>query len=264
MLLHLRLEADPAYRWLRERVRETCADQLTASSSSVRRPISRLNLTQVCITDSIKNTQIVTHDGPILREAQAEATRERILAGVEALIIAEPEADFSFEALAAASGVNRRTIFRHFPDKAALLAAFWTRANKRLGACHWPETEADLTALPPVLFAALDKIEPIVRAAHASGPARDMRLQANAERQAAFRTALAEIAAGLPAERARALEAAVQLLFSATAWLTIKDYWNLSGQQAGEAAARAIDALLEAARRKQAHSNAHPPTEEPQ
>lgn len=216
----------------------------------------------VFVTISVMNTHIVTHDGPTLREAQAEATRERILEGVEALILAEPEADFSFDALAAASGVNRRTIFRHFPDKAALLAAFWTRANKRLGARHWPETEADLTALPPVLFAALDKIEPIVRAAHASGPARDMRLQANAERQAAFRTALAETAAGLPAERARALEATVQLLFSATAWLTMKDCWNLSGHQAGGAAAWAIDALLQAARREAGASERPTPQQE--
>lgn len=204
----------------------------------------------------------VTHQGPTLREAQAEATRERILEGVEALILAEPEADFSFDTLAAASGVNRRTIFRHFPDKAALLAAFWTRANKRLGSRYWPETEADLTALPPALFAALDKVEPIVRAAHASGPARDMRLQANAERQAAFRTALAEITAGLPAERARALEATVQLLFSATAWLTMKDCWNLSGRQAGGAAAWAIDALLQAARKEAGASERPTPQQE--
>lgn len=183
-----------------------------------------------------------------LRDRQAEGTREMILDGLRSLILEEPDAPVSFDALAARSGVNRRTIFRHFPTKEALLDSFWAKVNGELGPRFWPESEADLTALPPDLFAALDGIGPIVRAAHASGAAREMRLQANDERRSAFRTALADVQASLPPERARQLEAAVQLMFSATAWMTMKDTWNLDGRQAGEAAAWAIDALIRAAR----------------
>ena len=194
------------------------------------------------------NTQTVTKYDRTLRDKQAAATRQLILDGLRAMIIETPEAPVSFDTLAERSGVNRRTIFRHFPNKEALLSAFWAQVNGELAVGFWPTTEADLTALPPDLFEALDAIDPIVRAAHAPGAAREMRVQANAERQAAFRAALSDVLPGLSPERARQLEATVQLLFSATAWMTMKDCWKLTGREAGEAAARAIDVLVRAAR----------------
>lgn len=195
------------------------------------------------------NTRSVTKYESPLRTEQAQATRERILAGVRTMFEQDPDNALGFDELATVSGVNRRTIFRHFPTKEALLEAFWNDANASLGVRFWPESEKDLTALPPALFASLDGIDGIVRASHASGAGRQMRLQANEERQAAFRKSLAEISKGLAPERSKQLEATVQLLFSATAWQTMKDYWSLSGEEAGKAAAWAIEALLNAARR---------------
>ncbi len=195
------------------------------------------------------NTQTMTKYESPLREAQAQATRERVLAAVRGMLEADPESSLGFDEIAAASGVNRRTIFRHFPTKEALLAAFWQSANASLGVRFWPESERDLVDLPPDLFASLDGIEGIVRASHSSGAGREMRLQANAERQAAFRKSLAGVTVGMKRQDARRLEAVVQLLFSATAWQTMHDYWGLSGRESGEAAAWAIDALLKAARK---------------
>ena len=193
------------------------------------------------------NTSSVTKYESPLRAEQAKATRERILAGVRTIFEARPDTSISFDELAEVSGVNRRTIFRHFPTKEDLLDAFWNHTNASLGVPFWPQRQADLTALPPDLFAALDEIEGIVRAAHMSGTAREMRLRANPERREVFRQALADVSEGLAPQRARQLEAVVQLLFSATAWQTMKDYWELPGRDAGEAAAWAIGVLLKAA-----------------
>ena len=183
-----------------------------------------------------------------LRADQAQATRERILAGVRTMFEKDPDSTLGFDELAEVSGVNRRTIFRHFATKEELVDAFWNSTNASLGVQFWPESEADLVELPPTLFAALDGIEGIVRASHSSGAGREMRLRANAERQAAFQKSLAAITGALPPKRAKQLLASVQLIFSATAWQTMKDYWGLSGKDAGEAAAWAISALLQAAR----------------
>ncbi len=196
------------------------------------------------------NTLRVTKYESPLRAEQAHATREKILAGVRTMLEADPDNALGFDELAEVSGVNRRTIFRHFPTKEDLLSAFWHSANASLGVRFWPESERDLVELPPELFASLDGIEGIVRASHASGAGRQMRLQANGERQAAFRKSLSDVTDNLDPERARQLEATVQLLFSATAWQTMKDYWGLSGMEAGKAAAWAIGALLDAARRE--------------
>jgi AcrR family transcriptional regulator len=187
------------------------------------------------------------YDSP-LRAKQAQATRSHILASVRTMLEQDPHSSLGFDELADVSGVNRRTIFRHFPTKEALLEEFWADINASLGVRFWPEREEDLTRLPPALFASLDKIEGIVRAAHASGTGREMRLQANRERQRAFRNSLKKVAAEMEPKLARRLEALVQLLFSATAWQTMRDYWGLSGREAGEAAAWAIAVLLDAAR----------------
>ncbi len=194
------------------------------------------------------NTESVTKYNSPLRADQTQATRERILAGVRTMFEEDPDTALNIETLADISGVNRRTIFRHFPTKEDLLSAFWKSANASLGVQFWPQSEADLVELPPDLFAALDRIEGIVRASHSSSAGRQMRLRANAERQAAFEKSLAGIAADLPPERAKQLLASVQLMFSATAWQTMKDYWGLSGKDAGKATAWAIGALLDAAR----------------
>ena len=76
------------------------------------------------------------------------------------------------------------------------------------------------------------------------------RLQANPQRQRAFRQSLAKISGGLDARTARRLEAVVQLLFSATAWQTMRDYWGFTGREAGEAAAWAIDIVINEARKQ--------------
>ncbi|MDE1990905.1 MAG: TetR/AcrR family transcriptional regulator [Rhizobiaceae bacterium] len=205
---------------------------------------------EINVIRSDMNTSKVTKYESPLRAEQAQATRERILAGVRTMFEQDPDSALEFDELAAVSGVNRRTIFRHFPTKEVLLEAFWGSINASLGVRFWPESEEDLTRLPPDLFASLDGIEGVVRASHASGAGRQMRLQANAERQAAFRASLAAVTKNLDAERSRQLEAVVQLLFSATAWQTMKDYWGLAGEDAGKATAWAISALLDAARRE--------------
>lgn len=190
------------------------------------------------------NTSKVAKYESALRADQSRMTRERILDGVRVLFERDPQAAFSVDEVSEVSGVNRRTIFRHFPTKEVLLQEFWSRTNASLGVRFWPENLSDLTAMPPELFEALDAIEPIIRASHMSGAGHEMRLKANDERVTAFRSSLKPLTERLDPQRARQLEAVVQLLFSATAWMTMKDYWGFNGREAGEAAAWAIGALL--------------------
>ena len=205
-------------------------------------------------TVSAMTTQTVprNYESP-LRAEQARATRERILEAVGLIFERDPEAAFSFDDLAREAGVSRRTIFRHFRDKDALLDAFWARTNEKLGVQFWPEKEDDLVAIPPELFAALDRNEGVVRASNVSVAGRELRLRANDRRQVAFRKSLEIVSRGLGPVRRRQLEALVHLLFSPAAWQTMKDHWGLTGREAGEASAWAIQALLKAARHDDDH-----------
>ena len=199
----------------------------------------------------MNSSQVRRYESP-LRQAQAEETRGRILAAVARLLEAAPEAPLAFDAIAAAAGVERRTVFRHFPNKDALLAAFWTWINQRVALRTWPGSEADLLTMPPETFAGFDRHEGVIRAALASPAGREMRLAANAERQAAFRASLAEATRSLDPHRAVQAAAVIQLLYSAAAWQSLKDYWQLDGSAAGEAVAWAIGALIDELRREAA------------
>lgn len=200
------------------------------------------------VTSDDTMTSKVTESSMNLRQSNAAHTRRLVLDALRAEMLENPAADVSFDRLSERSGVNRRTLFRHFASKEALLAAFWADMNASLGMRVWPESVADLTTLPPALFAGLDRIAPLVDAAHAGGAARDMRLQARPERQARFRAALAPVTRGLADDRAEDLTAVVQLLFSATAAMSLRENWDLRGERAGKAVSWAIAALIQAAK----------------
>ncbi len=185
-----------------------------------------------------------------LRDEQARVTRERILEAVRGIFERQPDAAFSFDDLSREAGVSRRTIFRYFKDKEALLDAFLSRTNERLGVPVWPTCEADLVDLPPSLFEALERNSGTVHALNVSVAGREVRLRDNKARQAAFRKSLKNVSQHLSAKEKAYLEAVVHLLFTTSAWQIMKDHWNLEGREAGEASAWAIGLLLEAARYK--------------
>jgi len=88
-----------------------------------------------------------------------------------------------------------------------------------------------------------------MRGAVLSPQGRAMTLSRNEERQAAIRRAVqAELGPEASAEMVLTVCASVQLIQSATAWLTMRDYWDLKGDQSGQIARRAIQAIFTAAR----------------
>jgi AcrR family transcriptional regulator len=142
--------------------------------------------------------------------------------------------DLSFADVAAVAEVSERTVYRHFPTKDALLDAYWSWLHGSLGIDAFPDTAADLITLPLKVFPFFDDHEAVIRGMLASRQGRVVRLRVNGERQAAITRTCAS----------------VQLLYSATGWLTMKDYWGLSGAEAGEAASQSIATLLAYARLK--------------
>lgn len=180
-----------------------------------------------------------------VREEQAKATRDRILAAAVELM--QTEEDASMDAIAKAAGVERRTVFRHFETREALLGAAFQWLNDRLGVVVAPGDPAALVKAIRDGFARMDSLEGAVRAGLHSRAGREMRLANLPRRQAAFAAGLAPVTASLPtAEKAR-IEALAHLLYSAAAWEVLKDYGGLTGAEAGQTAAWALERLLSAA-----------------
>lgn len=122
-----------------------------------------------------------------LREEQRAATRRRILDAL-VRVMAEGPAAVSVPAVAAESGVSVPTIYRHFGDKAGLIAALTPYLGERLqlASVAVPESHADAEAFVHRLFRNLDRADPVVRAALASGAAPQAKRQSAEVRRAAL------------------------------------------------------------------------------
>lgn len=185
---------------------------------------------------------------PSLRQRQKDTAREAVMEAVGECLSDVGLEQISFAEVAARAGMSERTVYRHFPSRELLLDAFWEWLHAQLKIV-FPTTAQELIDLPLSVFPMFEAREPIIRGMLASAQGRRVRLSVNDERQAAIRAAVRDAVGKAMAEPAfTRLCAQVQLLYSATGWLTMRDYWDLSGEEAGLAASEAIAKLLNAAR----------------
>lgn len=182
-----------------------------------------------------------------LREEKARETREAILNALYRLMSASGTPDeISFDAIATEAGVQRRTVFRHFPTKDDLLTAFWPWLNELMGASIAPKDVSDIVEGPQRAFPRFDAHEAAVRASLHSRTGREMRAGMVVGRRLRFAGALAPSLSNLVPAEAQKVEALAHLLYSASAWEVLKDYGGLTGAQAGEAASWALETILSA------------------
>lgn len=179
-----------------------------------------------------------------VREAHKALTQERIVqAALEVIQRGEAET-LTVAQVAAEAGVTERTIYRHFPTRDDLMAAVWAKVNERVATPTLPATPTEVIAQPMEMFPAFDAQEALIRAIVFTKQGRELRLSVNAERQKRFRQAVAMARPDLKEPEFTRVCAAVQLLDSSFAWSVMKDYWGLSGEEAGKAASAAITVLL--------------------
>jgi AcrR family transcriptional regulator len=183
------------------------------------------------------------------RDEQTERTRARILEAVVELT-AEGIDKLSVSAVAQRSGVSRPTVYRHFPDKQAMLEAVGDDYRRR--ALHDREEPADLDELlagvAPV-FARFGDLDPGLRAAMwAAGS--QARTAGRSQRVRSTDRALAVELEGVePAERRRLVRAVTTLCSSST----LRAYQTVLGADdaaAAEAVVWTIRTLLRGVTRK--------------
>jgi AcrR family transcriptional regulator len=166
-------------------------------------------------------------------------TRAKIADAILALMA---EGDrLNHDQVAERSGVSRRTVYRYYPDQAALRAAAWARVGPAGGI---PRTLDDFVGGMAGRFANFDEKAAAMTVVMASAEGRAIRNVMKDERVAAFRAMLApQVAALAEPDRIRAV-AAIQLLGSGFAWREMRDQWDLDGPEAATACRWAIEVLL--------------------
>ena len=188
-----------------------------------------------------------TYHSP-LREAQAAATAQRILEAVG--VVLERGDEPTFAHVADAAGCQERTVYRHFPTKEDLAAAFWDWQYSLLGPRDWSlGTEAQLLALIDRSFRSFDEHPKLITAMLHTRHGRAARLSENDQRQAMAERCVDDAVPELHPDLRRQVAAATQLLFSAAAWEVLRDYWDMDGEEAAATVSLALTAMLEGLRR---------------
>ena len=164
-----------------------------------------------------------------------------------AMLREAPTSKVSHEAIAERSGITARTVYRHFPARAHLAGALWERMRDETGT-RWPSSEAEIAPAVRAQFAQFEKHEAFVRASIVASGMREYQAFGSAEGRAAFGRSLAAITRDLSPAESRRLIAVCVAMYSAPFWQMLRDRGQLSAQQAQQAAAGALEAVIAAAR----------------
>ena len=178
-----------------------------------------------------------------LRERKKHASRARILDELIGLMT-EGAADLSHDAVASRAGVGRRTVYRYFPDREALMEAALSRVRSLAGPqVGLPGSAEEILATLEPIYTGFDKIAPIAIMTRSTPQGRALRLSQNKARIKAYTAALAGAVKALPESDRRLAIAMIQVLHT-TPWLEMHDHWGLNGKEIARATGWAIRTLL--------------------
>lgn len=169
--------------------------------------------------------------------------RERIVDAFIDLLIGGAT-DLSHDSIANRAGVARRTVYRYFPDRAALMDGALLRVRELAGPkVAYPTSAKELLETLEPIYKGFDSIAPIAIMLRSTPQGRQLRMAQNDQRMASYTAALANCVKDLPSEDRKLATAMLQVLHT-TPWLEMRDHWGLDGQQIARATNWAARTLL--------------------
>ena len=189
-----------------------------------------------------------TYNSP-LRAEQKQRTHERILEAAAEQLLHEGLEELSLPRAAKRARVSVPTVYRHFPTEEALMRELTEWIGRQININEVPENVDEFTEWVPRLFAHWDENEALIRARLLSTVHRQIHRDTGHRKDEAIEKAMEEVTTHLDPLDARRACALVRLLVSGAAWEMMRDSWDLTGEQAGEALAWAISVLIAELRR---------------
>lgn len=187
------------------------------------------------------------YDSPVRRQ-KANETRERILAAGSVLAHSFPTWDWrglTAGAVAECAGVNKTTVYRHFPTEQELHGAIMHRLEEEAGISYEGLELADINPLIERAFGHLSSF-----AAHSEAHP-DLAAPtslADQRRRDALLHAVTPETTGWSSTQRRMAAAILDLLWSRNSHERLTEVWNFDRDEALQAATWGIDLLLEAIR----------------
>jgi AcrR family transcriptional regulator len=179
-----------------------------------------------------------------LREQHALATRDRILRAVADLLERDEPDALTVPAVAEASGVSLRTIYRYYPTREELLEAAGRWIGDELFKHPYPRTLDEVADLYQAGTREFEGRPGLVRALALSQLGQRARAYRRRERLEALGAALRAELDALSEPELRRAEAVLGYLHNVLAYTTLREENGLSGEEIGEAIGWAIRTLI--------------------
>lgn len=190
-----------------------------------------------------------------LRDAQADATRERVLDAAIDILVEEGPSALTQRAIARRADVSAPTVARYLPDAESIAAGLDLRISERLGLRAAPTDPEGMISLLRTAFTGMDREERVMRAYLAAS---EHRRSSRHRRRDLIEGAFHEALSPLGKEDAPRVMAALHLFASANTWSQFRDVWGLDGEDAILTAQWAMRTLFEAALRTPPSRTLHP------
>jgi AcrR family transcriptional regulator len=179
-----------------------------------------------------------------LREQHAIATQERILGAVAHLLERGAAEELTIPAVAEASGVSLRTIYRYYPTREQLLEAAGRWIGDELLKHPYPRDLDEVADLYREGARDFDARPGLVRALAFSQLGQRVRGYRRRERLEAIDRTLRSELTGLSEPELRRAQAVLAYLHNMLAYTTLREESGLTGDEIGEAISWAIRTLI--------------------
>lgn len=187
-----------------------------------------------------------------LRAQQSAGTHDRI---VEACVeIMRAGGELTYAGVADQAGVQERTVYRHFPTKAKLEAAVWSWITGNLTHVTFDaRTVEELVASMRASFEGFDAGASLIEAMLHSPHGLEVRRRQQPARQAMFARCVDAELPGASRDLRRQAAAALQVMYSATAWEQLRKFWGMEADKAADVVELAIRSMLAGLRASTGH-----------
>ncbi len=181
---------------------------------------------------------------PSLRDRQAADVRRGVFEALVRHLEAGDADRLSMDDLAREAGVSRRTLYRYFPTRPALLAAASDWIREELLDLPVEIGDEGIAASFRAAAKQLERKPDLARALLRTDTGRAVRGSYRRARADAIRRALAREVPGLARRELERASGVLRYLCSSTAWIAVQDESGLSASGAQDAVEWAIAALL--------------------
>ncbi len=182
----------------------------------------------------------------VKRLAQAAESRERILKALVVQLSEQGLGSFSVPKVAKRAKISLRTIYRHFPNRKALLEELSKEVRTATkDPIPFPDSPSDLISLPFKLYPYYDKNAALIKAQIYSELGRELRAEVTTPvRRQMFDKVLKDVTSTLSKKQAQQMDALFHLLIGNTSWLHFRETWGLSSREAAEICSWASKLIL--------------------